>query len=329
MNAPEPSPAPPAHGPSLHGHLEIARTDHWIKNVFVVPGILAALSLGPTGDLEHLPLRLAMGLLAVCLVASSNYVLNEVLDAPFDRHHPRRCRRAVPSGRVSVPFAYGQWLGLMGLGVGLGLAVSLTLGLTLLAFWGMGIAYNVPPVRTKELPYLDVLSEAVNNPLRMVAGWYMVAPPSIPPASLLLSYWLIGAYFMAMKRYAELRHLGDPQVAAKYRRSFRYYTTDRLLVSIMFYASAAMLFFGAFIMRYRLELILSFPLVAAVMAVYLALAFKPDSAVQAPERLYREPLLMVTVGVCAVVMTVLLYVDIPFLYRLFLPTAPLGRGAGM
>ena len=54
--------------------------------------------------------------------------------------------------------------------------------------------------------------------------------------------------------------------AAAYRKSFAYYTPERLLVSIMFYASAAMLFLGAFVMRYRLELILAFPLVALVMA---------------------------------------------------------------
>ncbi len=51
----------------------------------------------------------------------------------------------------------------------------------------------------------------------------------------------------------------------------------------MFYGSAAMLFLGAFVMRYRLELILAFPLVALVMAMYLDLSFKKDSAVQRPE----------------------------------------------
>ena len=50
----------------------------------------------------------------------------------------------------------------------------------------------------------------------------------------------------------------------------------------MFYASAAMLFLGAFVMRYRLELILAFPLVALVMAMYLGLAFKPESAGRQP-----------------------------------------------
>ena len=85
----------------------------------------------------------------------------------------------------------------------------------------------------------------------------------------------------------------------------------------MFYASISMLFFGAFIVRYRLELVLAFPLVALVMATYLAIGFKPGSATQTPEKLYREPILMVSVVACAVLIAVLLFVDIPALHEIF------------
>ena len=159
----------------------------------------------------------------------------------------------------------------------------------------MGCVYNIPPVRSKDLPYLDVLCEAINNPLRMLAAGSSSPVATIAPASLLLSYWMIGCYFMALKRYAEYRNIGDAARAAAYRKSFAYYTTERLLVSIMFYGSAAMLFFGAFCMRYRLELILAFPPVALVMAMYLRVALKENSAAQNPERLYREPALMASV----------------------------------
>src|SRR5436305_2672724 len=120
----------------------------------------------------------------------------------------------------------------------------------------------------------------------MLAGLFIVTSSIIPPASLLLSYWMVGCYFMALKRYAEYRDIVtvcDAMIAASYRKSFAFYNQERLLSSVMFYASAAMLFFGAFIMRHRLELIVSVPLVALVMAVYLHLAFKPDSVVQRPE----------------------------------------------
>jgi decaprenyl-phosphate phosphoribosyltransferase len=186
----------------------------------------------------------------------------------------------------------------------------------------MGCIYNIPPVRSKDLPYVDVLSEAVNNPLRMLAGWFIVGPDAMAPGSLLCSYWMAGCYFMAVKRFAEYRMIDSAPQAAAYRRSFAYYNEQRLLVSIMFYGSAAMLFLGAFVVRYKLELILSFPLIALVMAMYLSIAFKADSAAQAPEKLYREGWLVASVTACAITMTALFFADLPILHQLVAPTAP-------
>src|SRR6516225_1565577 len=323
MNVQTATAAPAIRGrATLAGHLRIARIDHWFKNVFVFPGIIAAIGVDPSGSRVGIWSRILIGLASVCLVASSNYVINEVLDAPSDLAHPVKRNRPTPSGMVNVPLAYVQWLALMVIGVGLGLLVSNAFAVTVAVLWVMGCVYNIPPLRSKDVPYVDVLSEAVNNPLRMLAGWFIGSTSSLAPASLLLSYWMVGCYFMAIKRYAEYREISDPVAAAAYRKSFAYYTSERLIVSIMFYASAAMLFLGAFVMRYRLELILAFPLVALVMALYLDLSFKEDSAVQRPEGLYREPKLMAAVIVCTAAMVVLMLVDMPVLEKVFAPTAP-------
>jgi len=304
---------------ALPDYLNIARFDHWIKNVFVIPGALVALTISRHPDWHLVLIRFLIGMLSVGFVASSNYVINEVMDATFDRHHPTKCSRPVASGRISLPYAYAEWLILMALGLWLAQLVSKPLLLTLLALWIMGLAYNIPPVRSKDVPYLDVLTESVNNPLRMLAGWYIVRPVSAPPLSLLVSYWMIGCFFMATKRFAEYREIGNPKRSSAYRRSFAYYNERRLLVSIMFYASFAMLMLGAFIIRYRLECILGFPLVALLMAVYLSLAFKQDSAVQRPEKLYREPALLISASAAVIVLSVFLFVDVPILYQWFAP----------
>ncbi len=311
--------------PTLAAHVRIARPDHWFKNAFILPGVVVSLSVAPQFFSVALLGRLVLGVIAACAVASSNYVINELLDAASDRAHPSKRGRPAASGEVNVPLAYAQWIALMVLGVAVASLVSLPLAATMGAFWLMGCIYNIPPVRSKDLPYLDVLSEAVNNPLRMLMGWFIVAPPHFAPASLWLSYWMIGCYFMAMKRYAEYRSLADPARAATYRKSFAHYTDSRLLVSIMFYASAAMLFFGAFIVRYRLELVLAFPLVAVFMAVYLLTGLKNDSAAQAPEKLYREKPIMVVLAACLLLMGVLLFVDIPFLHKVLEASMPMGR----
>ena len=156
--------------PTLRGHLAIMRVDHWFKQVFVLPGVAIALSDSTTDIPGGLAGRLVIGFLSVCLVSSSNYVINEMLDAPYDRLHPIKHTRPVPSGLVNVPLAYVQWIALMVVGVGLGLAINTAFALTMLALWVMGCLYNIPPVRTKDVAYVDVLSESINNPLRMLAG---------------------------------------------------------------------------------------------------------------------------------------------------------------
>jgi decaprenyl-phosphate phosphoribosyltransferase len=301
--------------PRLSAHISIARFDHWVKNVFVLPGVVLALSVEYPQDWTGFAVRLIAGMLSVGLIASSNYVINEVLDAPFDRCHPVKRYRPVPSGAVSIPWAYAQWLAFMAAGLGLAAMISLPFTITMIALWVMGCLYNIPPVRLKDRPYLDVLSESVNNPLRLLAGWYIVSLAPPPPASLLVSYWMVGCYLMGIKRYAEYCEIGDKAVSVAYRRSFATYSEARLLVSITFYGSLAMLTFGAFIARYRLELILAYPLVALVMALYLNLSFKPNSSAQAPEKLYREPALMISVASCALLMCVLWFVRIPALNR--------------
>jgi 4-hydroxybenzoate polyprenyltransferase len=298
-------------------YASIARPDHWFKNVFMALGVLLAffyypdlLTWGAVGSI-------ALAVAATCLIASSNYTINEILDAPTDRSHPVKKNRPIPSGRVWVPAAYAQWF-LIG-AAGLALASQINLPF----FWSgafllvMGLVYNVPPVRSKELPYIDVLSESINNPIRLLLGWFAVTAGEVPPVSLLLSYWMIGAFFMGAKRFAEYRHIGDKARAAAYRNSFRYYDEDRLLVSLFGYVTGFALFAGVFIIRYKLELILLAPLVAGFICYYMMVALKDDSAAQSPEKLYKEKGLMAYLVVCVVAFFALMFSRIDGLYELF------------
>ena len=310
-------------GERVRAHLAIARLDHSIKNLFVLPGVIVPLSSFP-GLLDRaLVIRLVFAFIAITLVACSNYVINEVLDAPFDRLHPIKKERPAARGVVNIPAAYVQWLAMMIVGLLIGwFLIGPMFSLVALILWIMGCVYNFPPIRSKDRPYVDVLTESINNPLRMLLGWYAVTAVLVPPVSLLIAYWMIGCYFMALKRFSELNEIGDRTVAGSYRKSFKHYTPERLLVSVVFYASTAMLFLGAFIIRYRMELILGFPLVAFTMAIYLQIAFKPQSAVQNPEKLYREPLLMASFVATSLVMAILLFIRMPRLEQFFNPTLP-------
>lgn len=310
----------------LKEYITIARPDHWFKNIFMLPWMLFAFLVYHPNIDAFLILKIALGVLCTCLIASANYVINEYLDAEFDRFHPLKKQRTAVVTVLNPAYVYSQWFILAAVGLTLSYFVSLQFMLVEGFLLFMGLVYNVRPIRTKERVYLDVLSESVNNPIRFVLGWFTIIPtyllPSdvndfswliIPPSSILLAYWMGGAFLMATKRFAEYRFIGSPELAGLYRKSFKYYTENSLLISMFFYAITSAFFLGIFLIKNKIELLISFPFFALLFAWYLQLGLRKDSVVQGPEKLHHEKKFMLYVVLFSLLLIALIYIDIPAL----------------
>jgi 4-hydroxybenzoate polyprenyltransferase len=318
-----PKPALPSFVASLRRCVQIARPDHWIKNIFVIPGAAAALAVAPHGaGMALLPSALApfaLAVVSVCLLASANYTINEFLDAQYDRFHPLKSDRPGARGLLDGRIVLLQYLLLAASGLAIAAQINTPLALTGLSLVVMGLVYNVPPLRSKDKAYLDVLSESVNNPIRFLLGWFVVTGNVLPPASALLAYWMGGAFLMAIKRYSEYRAIGDPARAALYRRSFARYSEQSLLLSGFFFALCSAFFTAIFLIKYRIEFLLLFPLIATLFTWYVAIGLKRDSAAQAPEKLHRETAFMCFAALTFMIAVALFFIDLPFLRALMEP----------
>jgi 4-hydroxybenzoate polyprenyltransferase len=198
------------------------RLDHATKHVFVVPGTILALLL--RGSQVHLAVwSFVAGALVAVLIASANYVINEWLDRDSDALHPTKSARTAVQIRLEGSLVWVQWLILVALGLTIAASSSKTMLVVAIAFAAQGIVYNVRPLRSKDYPYVDVLTESVNNPLRLMIGWAMVDPSTLPPASIILGYWLGGAFLMGAKRLSEYREIVSShgrELLVRYRASF-------------------------------------------------------------------------------------------------------------
>ncbi|RNI25592.1 UbiA family prenyltransferase [Rufibacter latericius] len=307
-------------------YVAIARPDHWFKNIFMLPGMLFAFMVYDTSLDLTLLLRIVIGIVSTCLIASANYTINEYLDAEFDRYHPEKKKRSAVVTVLSPVYVYTEYLLLVVLGLSLSYFISLPF-LALEAFLlFMGIMYNVRPFRTKERVYLDVLSESVNNPIRLALGWFIFVPTAllpesmlnpmwafIPPSSIIVAYWMGGAFLMATKRFAEYRYINNPELAGLYRKSFKRYTENSLLISMFFYAITSAFFLGIFLIKNKIELLISFPFFALLFAWYLQIGLRKDSVVQGPEKLHKETFFMLYVVLFTGLLMALVYFDIPAL----------------
>ena len=276
----------------------------------MLPGAALALIVDQEATPGNL-VWLAAGVAGTCLIASANYTINEYLDGAFDRHHPTKSSRPTAQGRIRPELVLLQYLILVGTGLTIASYLNPVFLYASVLLLVMGIIYNVRPLRSKDRAYLDVLSESINNPIRLVLGWAAISTIVLPPSSLLLSYWMGGAYLMAIKRYAEFRMIGDPARAALYRRSFGVYTETTLVLSAFFYALTSVFFLGIFLIKYKIEFIISFPFFAFLFVWYQSIALRPGSAAVNPEKIYLEPRFLAYVGFLVVLVFALFYFDIP------------------
>ncbi len=295
----------------MKNYIKIARPDHWVKNAFILPGVAIAILLTDFSFSASVIIKFIVGFMATCFIASANYVINEWLDAEFDKYHPTKKNRPVVSENMKLSLVLIEYAVLIILGIGLSVYVGKLFMCMELWLLIMGVLYNVKPIRTKDIPYLEVLSESINNMIRLLLGWFIITQDYQPPISILIGYWLAGAFLMATKRFAEYRMIGDPSVAGLYRKSFAHYTETSLLVSSFFYAMCATFFIGVFMIKYRMEYIIAMPFVFGLFCFYLYIAFKPDSAVQKPEKLYKEKPLLLYIAVLVIILLALTIFDIP------------------
>lgn len=300
----------------LAPYIRIARVDHWIKNIFVLPGIVVAYQLTHV-PVPRLWLKIIVGLIAVCLVTSANYVINEWLDREFDRFHPVKKARPSVVAQLSPVWIYAEYALLAVIGLGLASLLSRAFFITACALLVAGWFYNIQPLRTKDRAYFDVITESINNPLRLLLGWYLILPLGpFPPSSLLVAYWMGGAYLMSVKRYSEFRFIADRTQAGLYRRSFQTYTEEALIISSLFYALCATSLGGVFLVKHKIELLLTLPLFALLFAWYFYIGLKPNSSAQHPEYMYKEKGFLAYVAFVVIATFVCLRVQIPSMHVL-------------
>ncbi len=119
---------------------------------------------------------------------------------------------------------------------------------------------------------------------------------------------------MAAKRYSEYRQIvasHGRELLVRYRASFTAYSADSLLISCFVYGLLSTFFLAVFLIKYRVEYLLLMPAVIFLFGYYLAIAMQPNSMAQHPEKLIKDPRLMLLIALFAVISIVATWVDVP------------------
>ncbi|MEO8560103.1 MAG: UbiA prenyltransferase family protein [Rhodospirillales bacterium] len=195
----------------LRDYLRLARPLDWLKNGFVLLGLLFA----EAWDDRALVVAVALVTIAFCFAASAVYALNDAIDATADSAHQSKRLRPVASGALSTDQARRFAAGLGVIAIGLAASVNWRAAVTVTAYLLLNAAYTFG---LKRIAFLDVLAIALGFMLRVLAGTWGVG---IAPSGWLLANAAMLTLFLGLaKRRAEIV---SPNDSAATRRALLNY----------------------------------------------------------------------------------------------------------
>ena len=168
-----------AGGGGMRDVIGALRPHHWVKNVLV---FAAAIAAHETSIVSYLVT--AAFFVALSILASGTYLLNDVLDLPYDRGHPTKRKRALASGRLPLAPMCGLAAVLVLSGLAGAFALSVEAGLLTSLYLAGSLAYSLG---LKRRLLADVVVLALLYVLRLLAG---AAAVFVVPSG-----WLLGFSF--------------------------------------------------------------------------------------------------------------------------------------
>ena len=184
----------------LAGLLRTMRPKQWTKNVIVYAGLVFDGQLFNGSAF----LRVTVSFFLLCLVASTIYIINDLIDIERDRQHPQKRLRPLPSGMLPVPMALLMAILLPLFSIIVACTYNLSFAFILVIYITINLLYCF---RLKHIVLLDLLAIASGYVLRVACGVVVISGVNFSPW--LYTVIALLALFLAIsKRRQELVLLG-------------------------------------------------------------------------------------------------------------------------
>ena len=214
------------------------RVTQWVKNVVVFAPIIFSGFLFVPG---YFP-KVVWAFILFCLLSSSVYVFNDIVDAKSDRLHPYKKNRPIASGKIPLELAIFMFIFLAGLSLLLGMMTSTFFFAAMGAYFLMNICYSL---WWKKVPILDVFIIAAGFVLRIYAGSFVI--------NVHMDVWFLltvvsASLFLAVgKRRSEMTLLSGAGIEAKgLRTTLIHYTPELLDAYTSMFANTTWLTYALF-----------------------------------------------------------------------------------
>ena len=185
----------------MYGLLRTMRPKQWHKNGLVFMALVF------DEKLTNWPLlgKTILAFILFCMISSTVYIINDLADLEKDKVHPKKRRRALPSGQLEPWFAVLGAVGILAICVPLCFWLNAYFGALILTYFFLNLAYSFT---LKNVVIVDVMVLAAGFVLRVAAGTFVAEAERFSPWLYVCTIFL--ALFLAIgKRRHELILLAE------------------------------------------------------------------------------------------------------------------------
>jgi 4-hydroxybenzoate polyprenyltransferase len=159
---------------NVYGLLRTLRPRQWVKNV----AVFAALVFDQKLTDWNLLGRTVLAFVLFCMISSTIYIINDLADIEKDKKHPKKKRRALPSGQMKPWFAVVSALAILAVCLPLSFWLHLYFGLIVSTYFVVNLAYSFA---LKHVVIVELMIVASGFVLRVAAGVVMAEATRFSP----------------------------------------------------------------------------------------------------------------------------------------------------
>jgi len=206
----------------MNPYLKLLRINQWYKNIIIFLPLVFSIQLLST---EKIIITI-LGFIAFCIISSSGYIRNDIVDLEYDKNHPIKKQRPLPLGLVSVSKAYLYSFALLAIGLGLSFSWDPLFGIIAVLFV---VNTEIYSRWLKDIIFVDVFSVGANFVIRAIAGIVLVQSGVSP--WIILGVFFVAIFIAFMKRKSELQI--SENNSKEFRKSLRSYNNSTINASIL------------------------------------------------------------------------------------------------
>ncbi len=143
------------------------RPQQWVKNFVLFAGLIFSQNLVQL----DLVLKTIAGFALFCLLSSSVYILNDIIDVESDRKHPLKSSRPIAKGEIKILTAVVLFVLLGFFSLGFSAWLSPMFALILAGYSILNLFYSL---YLKQVVIIDVMCVALGFVIRAVAGAVLI-----------------------------------------------------------------------------------------------------------------------------------------------------------